>query len=79
MVRRLLCLLLVELQALKRGISAAKTAEILHRLDATNYKYDQVEETVKEMLDAGSRYKNLEKSLGLGIVFVLGKDLAESW
>lgn len=40
--------------------------------------HDEVGKTVKEMLDAGSRYVNLEKSLGIGVVFILGKDLAET-
>ncbi|KAK5191786.1 hypothetical protein LTR92_008367 [Exophiala xenobiotica] len=33
---------------------------------------------MKEMLDAGSRYNNLEKALGEGVVFILGKDISES-
>jgi hypothetical protein len=37
-----------------------------------------VENTMKEMLDAGSRYNNLEKALGEGVVFILGKDISES-
>jgi hypothetical protein len=60
-------------------MSPAETAACLHDLDAVMYAPHDVEETVKDMLDAGSRYKNLEKSLGVGIIFVLGKDIAESW
>lgn len=60
-------------------MSPADTAAALHNLDASKYICDDVEETVKDMLNAGSRYKNLEIPLGAGITFVLGKDIAESW
>lgn len=60
-------------------MSPAEMAAFLHQLDASKYIPNDVEETVKDMLDAGSRYKNLEKSLGTGIIFVLGKDISESW
>jgi hypothetical protein len=30
------------------------------------------------MLDAGSRYKNLEKALGEGVLFVLGHEISET-
>lgn len=78
MVRRLLCVLLVELQHHHVGISTRETAQILNKLDAASYRSDHVESTVKDMLDAGSRYKNLERALGEGALFLLGKDLAES-
>jgi chemotaxis receptor (MCP) glutamine deamidase CheD len=68
----------LELQARHRGLSAEGTAEILHALDAANYQCDQVEAVVKEMLDAGSRYKNLEKALGEGVLFVLGQEISET-
>jgi hypothetical protein len=77
MVRRLLCLLLVELQS-RRNIFYAEIAVALHRLNAAEYVHTEVENTVREMLDAGSRYINLENALGPGTVFVLGKDLSES-
>ena len=78
MVRRHLCVLLLELQGCNWGLSAEGTARILHDLDAANYQYHQVETVVKEMLEAGSRYKNLEKALGKGVLFVLGQDISES-
>jgi hypothetical protein len=30
------------------------------------------------MIDAGHRYKNIEKALGAGSILVLGKDIAET-
>lgn len=77
-MRRHLCILLLELQDRNLGLSAEGTARILHDLDAANYECDQVEGVVKEMLGAGSRYKNLEKALGKGVLFVLGQDISES-
>jgi hypothetical protein len=74
MVRRLLCLLWIELQlgvdqvcfdASLQGSGGEMTAEEVRRI-------------VKEMENAGSRYKNLEQALGSGIVFVLGRDLPEN-
>jgi hypothetical protein len=78
MVRRHLCILLLELQGRNLGLSPEGTARILHDLDAANYECDQVEAVVKDMLGAGSRYKNLEKALGKGVLFVLGQDISES-
>lgn len=40
--------------------------------------FEEVAKTAQEMEDAGSRYKNLERALGTGIVFVLGKDIPET-
>lgn len=34
--------------------------------------------TLQSMRDAGSRYRNLEKALGQGVVFMLGKELPET-
>lgn len=78
MVRRLLCILLIEWRAKNGVISTDETAKILTQLDAASYQSELVEGTVREMLDAGSRYKNLELALGDGVLFVLGKDIAES-
>jgi len=42
------------------------------------YSDKKIKDTVKEMTDAASRYKNIEKTLGLGTVLVLGASLTES-
>ena len=79
MVRRHLCILLVELQRCKRGLSPEETGRILHTLDGTKYQRHEVESTVREMVDKGSRYINLENFLGLGVLFVLGQGISETW
>ena len=40
--------------------------------------FEVVMKTAEEMEDAGSRYKNLERVLGTGIIFILGKDISET-
>jgi hypothetical protein len=59
-------------------MSPAEIAACLNHLDASQYISHHVEDTFKEMLDAGSRYRNLQKSLGPGIIFVLGMTIPES-
>ena len=73
MVRRLLCLLLVELQINEEKMNIRETSESF-----VDIAFEEVVKTVQEMEDAGSRYKNLERVLGPGIVFVLGKDIPET-
>ena len=73
MVRRLLCLLLVEPQIRKEEIHSRGTSEYFGGLAC-----EDVVKTAQEMEDAGSRYKNLERVLGTGIVFILGKDIPET-
>jgi hypothetical protein len=55
-----------------------QTAEALNGLNASLYPRQVVVDTVKDMIDAGSRYINIENRLGKGAVFVLGTKLAET-
>lgn len=73
MVRRLLCLLLVEPQIREKKIDLRVTSESFGDIP-----FETVLKTAQEMEDAGSRYKNLEQALGTGIVFILGKDIPET-
>ncbi len=73
MVRRLLCLLLVEPQIREEKINFRGTSESFDGITI-----EDVVKTAQEMEDAGSRYKNLERVLGMGIVFLLGKDIPET-
>jgi hypothetical protein len=78
MARRFLCVVLIDLMGMNRGARADQTAEALYRLNASLYPRETVIDTVKEMVDAGSRYKNIEKTLGKGAIFVLGTEIAET-
>lgn len=73
MVRRLLCLLLVEPSVHQDG------SQITH-MAATEVglNVQHVLKTFEEMKDAGSRYRNLERALGTGVVFILGQTLPET-
>ena len=73
MVRRLLCLLLVEPQIREETIRSSGTSDSFGGI-----AFEDVVKTAQEMEDAGSRYKNLERVLGTGIVFILGKDIPET-
>ncbi|KAM0714508.1 hypothetical protein Q7P37_009802 [Cladosporium fusiforme] len=46
---------------------------------ATQIPPMEIVQTVKAMLDHGSRYQNMEKELGVGICLVLGCQLPESY
>jgi hypothetical protein len=78
MARRFLCLVLIGLKDMNCGATADRTAEALNQLNASLYPREVVINTVKDMIDAGSRYKNIENALGKGAIFVLGTDIAET-
>ena len=59
-------------------MSPSEIAKILNKHDSTSYPYDTVVEATKEMLQAASRYRNLEKVLNCGICFVLGIGVVEA-
>ena len=51
---------------------------MLHEIGLLSYDSNELKDTIQEMIAAGSRYRNIEKELGLGIVFVLGTEVPES-
>lgn len=53
------------------------TAAIL-RVGCFEYKAPEIEAIVKKMMNDGSRYRNLEQTLGPGTSMVLGTNLPES-
>jgi hypothetical protein len=59
---------LVELQTKEEKINIRETSEPF-----VGIAFEDVVKTAQEMEDAGSRYKNLERALGLGIIFILGR------
>ncbi|KAF2170532.1 hypothetical protein M409DRAFT_19352 [Zasmidium cellare ATCC 36951] len=62
-----------------RGISASDTARALCSYGLFNQTTpEKVESTMKDMVNWGHRYKNLEKTLGKGICLVLGTQLSET-
>jgi hypothetical protein len=68
--------LLVEYQSRHASLSHDAIAELLHGVfgdDVESFK-----RLITNMVDAGSRYRNLEKSIGLGAALVLGTELSET-
>jgi hypothetical protein len=78
MARRFLCVLLIDLKGMNRGATADQTADVLNLLNASLYPREVVIDAVKDMIEAGSRYKNIENALGKGAIFVLGTEIAET-
>lgn len=78
MVRRLACILLLELRKEFKVPSDGETATLLYNAGFSSDDVDKLEEKVQEMVAVGSRYKNLEKEIGLGVAFVLGTSIPES-
>lgn len=59
--------------------SVEDTATVLYHRHHLCTSLEKTKETIAGMIDAGHRYKNLEGSIGVGVTFVLGTKLAESW
>lgn len=78
MVFRGKCILLAELRSRKIYSSVENTVSILHPALSSKYKLPELTKAVKTMFDMGSRYKNIEKTLGAGSWLVLGKANAET-
>lgn len=74
MAQRMACIALVELD---KELDQ-RSFDSIARAIGQRYTGKDVQKTVEAMLDFGSRYKNLEASLGKGICFILGCDLPES-
>nr|POE56449.1 hypothetical protein CFP56_33421 [Quercus suber] len=78
MARRLLCLALFDYRN-DIMASAVQYPASGALLPGTFVRKCDHEDTLQQMLDHGSRYNNLGKHLGRGIVLVLGNDLPESY
>lgn len=78
MAQRITCIVLVELQRKTGMPTAADLAQTVVTTATMELPPMEIEMTVKAMLDHGSRYRNMEKALGIGICLVLGCYLPES-
>jgi hypothetical protein len=71
MAQRCLCIAFVKWQNRHRVFSVTRTAEALHqRLDISSAT---ALEMLEHMINAGTRFLNLEKHVGEGISIVLGQ------
>jgi len=78
MVRRCTCVLLREFQARHRQASLDNPAMVTCLSNLSACTPQEVGCTISHMVDVGSRYKNLEKSLGVGVALVVGCQIADS-
>jgi hypothetical protein len=78
MIRRCSCILLVKLRARHACSSEEETAISLWKLGFFHRDLVELKDIVTSMTDAGHRYQHIEKSLGIGSIIVLGKNIAES-
>ena len=77
-MRRSLCILLVEFRAQYCSTPVTEIASILHRAGTVRHSLDELTNTMNSMIDSGSRYKNIERVLGLGSTLLLGQDVKET-
>jgi hypothetical protein len=79
MVSRGYCVLLDELRSRKVCSSLTDAVSILHPAWSSTYnKLEDFAGVVNAMFNAGSHYKNIEKTLGPGSWLVLGKVIPET-
>lgn len=78
MAQRITCIVLVELQRKTGMPTAADLAQTVVMSATIQLPPMDIEKAIKAMLDHGSRYRNMEKALGMGICLVLGCYLPES-
>jgi len=74
----MLCLLLAEFRVQYGGTPAAETASLLYQTRSVRHSLKELTDTMSLMIDAGSRYKNIEKVLGAGSTLLLGQSISES-
>ena len=78
MVSRGYCVLLDELRSKRVCSSLEDTVSILYPVWSSKFKFEELVRAVRAMFTAGSRYNNIEKTLGPGSWLVLGKIIPET-
>lgn len=79
MKQRIACLVLVELRDSLDRPSYELTAALLHRTGIIPTSLSAASKTIKTMIDAGHRYRNLQRESSHGLALVLGISLPEYW
>jgi len=70
--------LLVEYQSQHARLSHEAIAHQLWQSGIFRSDIEHFKRTISKMIDAGSRYRNLEKHIGMGAALGLGTDVAET-
>jgi hypothetical protein len=71
MIRRCLCIAFVEWQSRHKVHSVSRTAEALHH--RLQMSMEDASSMLKQMVDAGGRFVNLEMHAGEGVSIILGQ------
>ena len=79
MKQRIACLVLVDLRDSMGRPSDEDTATLLCRTGVIPTGYSAALKTIKAMVDAGHRYRNLQLEISPGLALVLGTALPEYW
>jgi len=77
MIRRCLCIAFVEWQSRHKVHSVSRTAEALHR--RLQMSMEDASSMLKQMVDAGGRFVNLEMHAGEGVSIILGQGSESRW
>ena len=77
-MRRCACVLLVEFQKRLGCVSDEETANTIIQLGNFNRNNEEVQKEIANMINCGTRYINLESSLGIGSCLIPGNHVAES-
>lgn len=78
MKKRLACLVLVDIRDGMQRPSIAETAQILRQEGVVCFNQKDAVKLIEGMVNAGHRYRNMEKTVRGGICMALGTGLAES-
>lgn len=79
MKQRIACLVLVELRDSLGCPSYEHTAALLHDTGIIPTSRSTASKTIKTMIDAGHRYRLLQRDSSRGLTLVLGISLPEYW
>lgn len=78
-MRRLLCGIFVQWQSEHGSHALDAVVGTLWSNWNAEYTLPELASHINMMVESGSRYRNIDKHLGFGACFMLGKDLPESW
>ena len=71
-------MLLIEFRKLHDCSPVEETVFVLHQSGLVRHSLEKLSETMKTMIDDGSRYRNIEKVLGVGSALLLGNEISET-
>ncbi len=74
-LRRCYCVILSRLQK-RYTIPAEIVARQIIEFESQSFEFEDLVHQVEHLQEAGSRYECLQQSLGVGVIFVLGQDVA---